>query len=399
MKHITIVTPDIVGPIKNGGIGTACFHYARTLANAGNSVDILFSGPVEKSQTPRWRQEYRKLDIGFWTLHDLPVSEMLPYGSTWYTERSWSILQFLRQRSNDLILFQDWHGNGFWSMRAKQLGYAFDRTMLGVIAHSPTEWQNAGMATFGRDPLEEADLAWTEKQAIAEADVLFSPSRHMIAWLREHGYTLPSRIVWAPYTFEDTAAPRLPDPDPDHLLFFGRLETRKGLHLLAAALRALPSNRRPRQVSLLGKYATVNGEPAEQYIERLQAELPEITIRVYTDFDYSQALAFIRDSNGIVVMPSTLDNLPLTVIECITNGLHFIASDVGGIPEMVDVEALFEANATSLRRKIERRAEIRFGTMQHLYSPEKRGTIGSRKSHAFWRRRKNRRNRGRQHHM
>jgi hypothetical protein len=28
--RIAIVTPDIVGPVKNGGIGTACFHYART---------------------------------------------------------------------------------------------------------------------------------------------------------------------------------------------------------------------------------------------------------------------------------------------------------------------------------------------------------------------------------
>ena len=38
------VTPDIVGPVKNGGIGTACFHYARVLAGAGIAVEILFAG-------------------------------------------------------------------------------------------------------------------------------------------------------------------------------------------------------------------------------------------------------------------------------------------------------------------------------------------------------------------
>lgn len=369
MARVIIVTPDIVGPVKNGGIGTACYHYARTLALAGHEVDILFCGPATKAGAATWRAKYRDGGIGFWTLNDLPAYDMIVHGQRWHTERSWAVMQFLRTRQDDYVLFQDWHANGFWSMRAKRMGLAFASTTLGLIAHSCTEWQNEGMGTFGDDPVELADLAWAERRAISEADILVSPSRHMIEWLSGHGVVLPDRVALCPYTFEDPVYPRLPPPDLGHLLFFGRLETRKGLHVLGQALRGLAIP--PRRVSLLGKYAQVEGVPTERYIEQLRYDLPSVSIEAHTDLDYREAVAFIRAANGVVVMPSLLDNLPLTVIECITNGFHFIASDVGGIPEMADPAVLFAPNPASLGAKLAHLSEIDFAGATHLYSPDR----------------------------
>ena len=39
-KRVCIATPDIVGPINNGGIGTAYYHVARELAQWGHEVVI-----------------------------------------------------------------------------------------------------------------------------------------------------------------------------------------------------------------------------------------------------------------------------------------------------------------------------------------------------------------------
>jgi hypothetical protein len=59
MAHICIVTPDIIGPIRNGGIGTACFHLARYLAGSlGHRVSILFTGPFETGRANDWKAEY-----------------------------------------------------------------------------------------------------------------------------------------------------------------------------------------------------------------------------------------------------------------------------------------------------------------------------------------------------
>jgi glycosyltransferase involved in cell wall biosynthesis/GT2 family glycosyltransferase len=370
--RIAIVTPDIVGPVKNGGIGTACFHYARTLASAAYEVEILFSGDVEEEARAHWRAWYAERGIVFFTLDDVLRPSLPTYGLRWFTERAHRIMGFLRERNYDYLIFQDWHANAFWSVRPRQLGAAFENTPIGVISHSPNEWQNAGMQSFGANPVEEAALEWTEKQAIADADVLISPSYHMIEWLQGHGYALPARVAICPYTFEDTIVRGRPaSVDRDHVIFFGRLETRKGFHLLGEALKGLKSRgeRLPRRVSCIGKPAEVQGRPAIDYLRDLRAELVDVDFFVETTLDYMQALDYIRQCNGIVVIPSILDNYPFTVIESITNGFCFIASDAGGIPEMIDPAVRFRATVDGLQRKLEELPRLDFTRIRHRYEP------------------------------
>lgn len=370
--RIAIITPDIVGPVKNGGIGTACFHYARSLAGAGYEVDVLFSGDVEEKAQSHWRDWYAERGIVFLTLDDIPKPSLLTYGARWFTERAHRIMDFLRGRNYDYLIFQDWHANGFWSVRARQLGAAFENTPIGVISHSPNEWQKAGMRSFGANPVEEAALEWAETQAIAGADILISPSRHMIEWLQGHGYTLPPRVAVCPITFEDTIEEGRPGSvDRDHIIFFGRLETRKGLHLLGDALMGLKreGRRLPRQISCLGKPAEVYGRSSIDYLDDLRSELSGIDFRIHTELDYFQAIEYLKENNGIVVIPSILDNYPLTVIECIVNGFCFIASDSGGIPEMVDPAICFPATVEGLEKKLEELPHLDFINLSHPYSP------------------------------
>lgn len=107
MVDFVIVTPDIVGPVKNGGIGTACYHYARTLAKAGYSVDILFSGYCASDEAAHWSEKYCRLGITFLTLNDVPHLTIPLHGSRWYSERSHALMEYLRRREDHCILFQD----------------------------------------------------------------------------------------------------------------------------------------------------------------------------------------------------------------------------------------------------------------------------------------------------
>ena len=369
--HVTIVTPDIVGPVKNGGIGTACFHYARSLAGAGYAVEVLFSGTVGDEARQRWSRWYEKFGIRFCTMDDVPSIPVHVYGSRWHVERAHQIFNYLRNRTCDYLIFQDWHANGFWAARAKQMGVAFSDVPIGVITHSPNQWQKEGMSSFGR-PFDDSSLEWAEKETIAAVDILISPSHHMPEWLLSHGYRLPDRIAICPYTFEDQTFAGAPEAcDGSHLIFFGRLETRKGLHLLGGALRELRQRGKqlPRKVSLLGKTAEVNGTPTVEYLRQLQADLGDVQFVVETDLNYTQAVEYIRTSNGVVVIPSILDNYPLTVIESITNGFCFVASDAGGIPEMVDPAVSFPRTVSGLRQKLEELPDIDFSALQHPYNP------------------------------
>lgn len=369
---VLIVTPDIIGPVKNGGIGTACFHYARTLANAGITVDILFTGDVSTEDQAHWIDWYRDRSIGFLSLIDVPALERHTYGCTWYTERSLRIHNYLRDRSYRYVIFQDWHGNGFWTARAKRMNCGFAQTSIGLISHSPNEWQREGMEHHGEEPFERADMEWIEKETIAAVDILISPSQHMIDWLTDHAYPLPTEIVRCPITFEDGIYTLAPDDfDLDHFIFFGRLETRKGMHLFCRALLDMKyfGDPLPRRVSFLGKTATVEGEPTEKYLAYIQSRLPEVEFFEENDFTYMQAVDYIKTSKGLVVLPSLLDNFPLTVVESIANGFSFLASAVGGIPEIVDRAITFEPNAEALRHKLNDRRRIGWRGLRHPYDP------------------------------
>src|SRR5262249_18390508 len=268
------------------------------------------------------------------SLSDMPPITHPVYGSTWFLDRSWRVFKYLEQKSYSVIHFQDWRANGFWSIRAKRLGLAFDQTPLTVTAHSGTKWQDEGMQRFGPEPIETAKLVWAETYAIEHCDTLLSPIRYMLEWLSEHGVRLPESVLVTPnaYTENTEKETAVPEVDNDHLIFFGRLETRKGLHVLGEALRQLrrEGGPLPRTVSFLGTLMTVNGQPAGEYLDQLRQDLAPIEFRVIDNFDHLGARDYIERTRGLVVIPSLLDNCPYVVIECIENRLPFLAARTGG---------------------------------------------------------------------
>ena len=372
-RGICIVTPDFVGPINNGGIGTACYQYGLALANSGHQVTVLFTETISRGQTNHWRRHYAKLGISFLSMADMPKLPHFTYGNSWFLERSQIILDFLKDKGFDFVHFQDWKANGFWPIRAKRLGYALQNSVLTVMMHSSTKWIDQGMEEFPKDAAMQARLVYCETYCMKHCDLVLSPSQHMFDWAEANSIRLADDRMLVPYVNGDAVAAgdSQAELDLDHLIFFGRLETRKGLHVFGDALRWLKKmqpERLPRRVSLLGKHAMVNGAPSEKYVENLAAELPEIKLAVINTLDRLQAIDYIRRAGGLVVMPSILDNCPLTVIECIEHKLPFLASAIGGIPEMVDETALFQPTASELGKRLGARYQFEYRDLHHRYA-------------------------------
>src|SRR3954451_15738162 len=72
---ICIVTCDIVGPIRNGGIVTAYYNLALALARDGHRVTVLYAlgNYCENKTIAHWRRHYRREGIAFvpLTTHDV----------------------------------------------------------------------------------------------------------------------------------------------------------------------------------------------------------------------------------------------------------------------------------------------------------------------------------------
>ena len=94
------------------------------------------------------------------------------------------------------------------------------------------------MCPFVTDFLE---IDFMERQSAAHADAVFSPSRYIVDWLVDAGWQLP-HVTVLPNPIVSTLHQIEPITHATHIrhiIFFGRLEARKGLAVFLAALAAL----------------------------------------------------------------------------------------------------------------------------------------------------------------
>lgn len=357
--RVAIASYEFVGVVRNGGIGTACTELARALADDGNEVDLFFTGwgddPSEEG-FDRHRRDYaadglrlERLDPGLASGCDA-VAYNAAYSLALYRR----LKRRHEQQPYDVIHFVESLGHGLYSLLAKRQGLAFDGATMVVGAHSPRRWLAEAHGMPFDHPIELAD-EFMERRCLELADVLISPSAHMLDWLRENGTNLPRRSYVQQYVTSFDQDPARGAGRPmrvEELVFFGRLEPRKGLMTFCDALDLLADRDHGtlRRVTFLGKEsisaASVMG----------RAEAWPWQCKVISDRDRDAALAYLGGPGRLAVIASTMDNSPNTVYETIGRGIPFLASRGGGTAELVhpeDVERVTYDPWDELEREVD----------------------------------------------
>jgi glycosyltransferase involved in cell wall biosynthesis len=143
------------------------------------------------------------------------------------------------------------------------------------------------------------------------------------------------------------ASPPAALPEKPVALFVGVLERYKAVDVLADAWRIAAPRLPEATLHVVGR-GTLDGVP-----RRLVAELPEQTrwSEALTTAEVARAL----DDSSVLVLPSRSEGLGRVIVEAFCRGRGVVASDVGGIPDLVtdretgllvppgDAEALAEA--------------------------------------------------------
>jgi len=357
-RRVCVASFDFVGPVKNGGVGTAFTSLACALADAGHDVTCLYlAGDWCENQTlEHWVAHYKKKGIRF---VPLPASG-LRINSRWHVNKAYEGYLWLREQNFDIVHFSEWKGPGYFALRAKNQGLAFADTIMCVHTHGPTLWHKLSNAEYVAS-IEDIELDYLERQSARLADVVVSPSQYLLRWMLERGWVLPSRCFVQQYVRPGTARQPRPDADRvqpiDEFVFFGRLEVRKGLVLFCDALDRLNDalECRGAKVTFLGKADAVNGLTSPDYIAQRARNWPWL-VQIVSDRDQAGAMDYLQTPGRLAVVPSLVDNLPNTVLECLGAQVPIVASDAGGIPEMIAADdlgmATFPLKADALAAKL-----------------------------------------------
>ncbi|MEI8180691.1 glycosyltransferase family 4 protein, partial [Aestuariivirga sp.] len=326
---VCVVTSEILGPVKNGGIGTATSALIDNLAGNGHKVTILYT--LVQSGEPECAERHWGHWVETLAARNITLTHLPHQGS--YREwlrKSWLVKQHLAEHDYDVVYFNEHHGSGYYTLAAKRAGLApFKDRIHCVITHGSIEWV---FNTNDQRLSKASDLAMigVERRSVEWADVVIGPSQYLLREYQSYGWTLPTHTYHQPYAFPiGVKRPMRERRTVDELVFFGRLETRKGLWLFCEALDRMGDALRGRTVTFMGRPSDVAGYPSPVFIMN-RAEKWPCKVNLLLDYSQEQALAYLSKLGRVAVMPSLADNSPCVVYECMQQQIPFVATSGSG---------------------------------------------------------------------
>jgi len=180
------------------------------------------------------------------------------------------------------------------------------------------------------------DASWARlqhlRQACSAVDLFLAPSATMEAWALRFGIDR-SRLMRCDQGIDLSPFARLARTPSDtlRLAFAGSLIPSKAPHVLLEAVRSLASQRV--SVDLLGSPAPYHGDSS--YGDRLAPLLGQPFVRKLGPIPHERVGDAFSDVDALVVSSEWIENAPFVIREAFAAGLPVIASNLGGMAEMV----------------------------------------------------------------
>ena len=195
----------------------------------------------------------------------------------------------------------------------------------------PRRFHNAARRRCNRGSLNASVLATVELAAHTflgaydPVDVLVCPSEFMLAKMQE-AEVYPDRLTHIPHFCDLSQIAPATVPGAG-VLYAGRLSSEKGVDVLIDAAALLPAD----------VDVTIAGDGPELAALRARAEAAGVTDRVrFAGRLPSGELHELMRRSAVVVAPSRwYENQPMVVLEAMGCGRPVVASDLGGMPELI----------------------------------------------------------------
>jgi glycosyltransferase involved in cell wall biosynthesis len=374
---IAIATFEFEGITKNGGVGTAYRRLAELLIDQGHQVTVALLPYTNNLNLKTFLDKPNK-ELS--AIRSRGIEVVFPERKTLKSrgkfqesdlKRSLLVYDFLRSRKFDVVHAPDTGGLVFCSLVAKALRSDFCDCRFIIGAHGSALWV---AESNGYRVANEKFLSIFDQMSIEVADYLVSPSSYMLMYLKQKNWKLPKTTLKIPNVNSLHKRSRISKPlsrqfkGQKKLVFFGRLEPRKGFYLFTHAVERLLLTdpqlgiEEPLSVIFLGSQHTSLWKTSDSIRFRLGKFANRVQLKFIENYSSAQSLKYLTKNPGhLVCIPSLKDNSPYVIVEAIEQGLDFIASQSGGQAELIHVtdqksvlcKPEVEAWATAIRKRMQ----------------------------------------------
>ncbi len=359
MAKVALVSHDVqTVQGRAGGVGAFVTHWARLLKASGEDVTIILThAEVETAGLDaQWAANYRSWGIEFIELHsDPPSADRWP--EAWAMRLSEKLHPILQQF--DVVYFQDWANLAFHAVRVNRFSSTPGPICITVL-HGPSNWVRLGNRKYPQIA-NDLHLEFVERYSAEYSDIVIAPSHYILEWVKNEGWKFRTEpvVMGLPYLLPRDAEIKPEEHAKKRIIFFGRLETRKGASLFTKALLAL-ANDHPDISQTIEEIVLLGHEDEPGSVETVKRHLAKTGLRVVHEgnLDSERAGRYLREHarGAVAVIASAYENFPYAVIETsLIPELTMICSRGGGTPEVLagrDDGRLFDPEPRSLAAKL-----------------------------------------------
>jgi O-antigen biosynthesis protein len=362
-----LVTSEYEGIGKNGGIGTYYTTLSQKLASEGWYIILVLCRSEKKLYG---KSEIAVLKHIFSTdeveevlqLQQIHKSTLSKFKKDdWFNYESFRSLVFVQaivsayKNARVYVEFAELFGFGYHTVMAKQAGLLGNNCVTAVTMHSGHDWISEA---HGKYIIDNSDWFRTachyEQMSFEMADLPLFLSYFLKDKVDNYGWKT-SHAIHLPYCFpvledllaknpeSDKKSKQIPienniDREKITLVFFGRLEERKGLLMFLESLHLLDDSIRERiQVFFLGKVVTLQLPGLKHLDSQLYIEQElgsKFSYKIFSDLFSQEAIQLIKNLRyPIVCLTSAQENFPNTGLEMGQLPISLIVSDTGGFRE------------------------------------------------------------------
>lgn len=365
-KVALLFTPEYEGIYKNGGIGTYYRILSEALNNEGWYVILLLifvkEKQIDKSSISTVNQIFTLSSIQETLNLQQTHKDTLSTVSNDVIDRESFCALFFSQAfaeiyENSMIYaeFPDYLGVGYRTVQGKESQTLKSNLIIGVTLHSCHEWLNEANQKFiPNSPSDFLHIAHYEQYSFENADLSFFPSYFLRNKVKSYGWDVEKAIHlpnFVPLISEILSNNQDSDDlkkvkkyqvfDKIPLIFFGRLEDRKGFLTFIKALSYLSEEIQQNiHVFFIGKIVQLQHYSFRHLNSREYLESQNVTIpyTLIDDFGSEQAISFVKNCvNPIVCLASDQENFPNTGLEMGQLPIKIIASHTGGFKETLEL--------------------------------------------------------------